>query len=112
MPTKELIGASTIPLILTVLQSGDHYGYDLIKKVRQLSDGKLDWSEAMLYPVLHRMQRDGFIDGRWEKIESSRKRKYYAITEEGKKLLAEKREDWIVMIELFQKIWNLASGLS
>ena len=107
MINKELIGASTVPLILTVLQSGEYYGYDLIKKVRQLSGGKLEWSEAMLYPVLHRMERDGSIQSRWEIMENSRKRKYYGITAQGKLLLSKKKEDWIELMELFTNMWQL-----
>ena len=107
MPNKELVGASTVPLLLTILQRGENYGYELIKKVKKYSGGKLEWSEAMLYPVLHRMQRDGLISSRWEILENRRKRKYYRITEEGKGVLAEKKKDWIAMIQLFSQMWNL-----
>lgn len=107
MLKKELIGASTIPLVLTVLLRGEHYGYALIKYVKELSGGELEWSEAMLYPVLHRMQRDGLINSRWEVMENGRKRKYYSITSDGRKVLQEKREDWVVLIELLTKMWNL-----
>ena len=107
MPGKELVGASTIPLILTVLQSGEYYGYDLIKKVKSLSGGSLEWSEAMLYPVLHRLESTGAISSRWELMTNGRKRKYYAITADGKSLLAEKKADWVVMIRLFSNVWNI-----
>ncbi len=112
MPGKELIGASTIPLVLTILSDREHYGYELIKKVKTLSGGKLDWSEAMLYPVLHRLQRDGLIHYRWEVLnEGGRKRKYYAITPMGREALQAKKEDWIDMIQLFVKMWDLQTGL-
>ncbi len=107
MANKELIGASTIPLLLTVLQSGEYYGYELIKKAASLSGGKLKWSEAMLYPVLHRLERDGSIGARWVIMENGRKRKYYSITAQGKSLLAEKRADWLTMIDLFTHVWDL-----
>jgi len=107
MPNKELVGASTVPLLLTILQGGENYGYELIKKVKKYSGNKLEWSEAMLYPVLHRMQRDGLISSRWEILENGRKRKYYRITEEGKGVLVEKKADWIAMIQLFCQMWNL-----
>ena len=83
MPGKELIGASTIPIILTILLQGENYGYELIKKVKEFSQGKLEWSDAMLYPVLHRMQKEGLITARWEILENGRKRKYYKITPTG-----------------------------
>lgn len=103
---KELIGASTIPLLLTVLQSGDHYGYDLIKKVKDISGGNLEWSEAMLYPVLHRLEKQGSIHSRWEVLQTGRKRKYYGITEAGKELLFSKRGEWMKMINLMGQLWG------
>ena len=54
MVSKELVAASTRPLVLSVLAQGEDYGYAIIQRVRDLSDGRLDWSEGMLYPVLHR----------------------------------------------------------
>lgn len=107
MPSKELIGASTVPLILTVLLHGENYGYELIKKVKEVSDGKLEWSEAMLYPVLHRMQRDGLIDARWKVLDNGRKRKYYSISEQGRAELTKRQQDWLDMIKLFANVWDL-----
>ena len=107
MPSKELIGASTIPIILTILTDGENYGYELIKKVKVYSGDQLQWSEAMLYPVLHRMQRDNLINSRWEQLENGRKRKYYSITKTGRVALEEKKEEWQVMLGLFQRMWKL-----
>ncbi|MEO9476267.1 MAG: helix-turn-helix transcriptional regulator [Cyclobacteriaceae bacterium] len=107
MFNKELIGASTVPLILTVLLSGENYGYELIKKVKMLSNGKLEWSEAMLYPVLHRLERDGFIHSKWHQLENGRKRKYYSLSDLGRSELAAKKSDWIEMMQLFSELWNL-----
>ena len=107
MPSKELIGASTIPIILTILTDGENYGYELIKKVKEYSGDQLQWSEAMLYPVLHRMQRDNLINSRWEQLENGRKRKYYSITKTGRVALEEKKEEWQVMLGLFQRMWKL-----
>ena len=107
MPSKELIGASTIPIILTILTDGENYGYELIKKVKEYSGDQLQWSEAMLYPVLHRMQRDNMINSRWEQLENGRKRKYYSITKTGRVALEEKKEEWQVMLGLFQRMWKL-----
>lgn len=104
---KELVGASTIPLILTILLEGENYGYQLIKKVRESSDGKLQWSDAMLYPVLARMQKDRLIKSRWEVLENGRKRKYYKITAAGLKVLQEKKEDWAVVLQMFSRMWDL-----
>lgn len=107
MPRKELVGASTIPIILTILLKGENYGYELIKKVNDYSGGKLEWSDAMLYPVLHRMQKDNLIQARWAQLENGRKRKYYTITTAGRAELRERKEDWVMMLNMLSKMWNL-----
>lgn len=107
MPAKDLVGASTVPIILTLLLQGENYGYELIKKVREFSGGKLEWSDAMLYPVLHRMQKDQMIESRWVILENGRKRKYYKITSTGRSVLEERKEDWLMMLQMFSKMWNL-----
>jgi PadR family transcriptional regulator, regulatory protein PadR len=107
MARKELVGASTIPIILTILLEGENYGYELIKKVNDYSAGKLEWSDAMLYPVLHRMQKDNLIQSRWEVLENGRKRKYYRLTNAGRLELEERKEDWVMMLNMLSKMWNL-----
>lgn len=107
MSKKDIIAASTIPVILSILQEREHYGYELIKKVYDLSAGSLEWSEAMLYPVLHRLQRDGYLNSRWITLDNGRRRKYYKITDLGKELLHSKKEDWISILSLFAKLWDL-----
>ena len=62
MLTKELVAASTVPLVLSVLTEGENYGYALIQRVRELSGGKIEWTEGMLYPVLHRLERQGHVE--------------------------------------------------
>lgn len=105
MASKELIAASTIPLILSILTKGKSYGYLIIKSIRELSEGSLEWSEAMLYPVLHRMERNGLIQSEWIISESGKKRKYYAITEEGKLVLHEKQKEWLNVHNVFLSLW-------
>lgn len=102
-----MTGASTIPIILSILSEGEDYGYEIIKKVKAYSGGKLEWSEPMLYPVLHRLERNGHIKSSWKILENSRKRKYYAITPEGKVLLDSKKSEWTDMILMLSKMWNL-----
>ena len=106
MASKELVAASTIPLVLSILSSGKSYGYLIIKRVRELSGGSLEWSEPMLYPVLHRMERDGLIQSEWIIPDKGRKRKYYSITELGKSVLHAKKEEWLSVHSLFVQLWN------
>ena len=107
MPGKELVGATTVPILLTILLEGENYGYELIKKVREYSGGKLEWSDAMLYPVLHRIQKDNLIHARWAELENGRKRKYYQITPLGRAELEERKKDWVMMLNMLSKMWNL-----
>ena len=106
MTSKELIAASNVPLVLSILTRGKSYGYLIIKHIREISGGHLEWSEPMLYPVLHRMERDGLIKSEWIIPENGRKRKYYAITEAGKAALHTKKEEWLSIHNLFIKLWT------
>src|SRR5436190_1253957 len=87
--TKDLVAASAAPLILSLLEDGDSYGYAIIQRVRELSDGEIEWTDGMLYPVLHRLEAQDYIASAWRLADSGRKRKYYALTRLGRKALAE-----------------------
>ena len=80
---KDLVAASSRPLLLSILAGGDSYGYEIIKQVKRLSAGDLEWSGGMLYPLLHRLEKDGLIEGYWELAEEGRPRKYYSLTARG-----------------------------
>jgi PadR family transcriptional regulator PadR len=77
---KDLIAASSTPIVLAILAEEDSYGYAILKRVRELSGGRMEWTDGMLYPVLHRLERLGHVEARWEVAESGRRRKYYRIT--------------------------------
>ncbi len=74
---NDLIAASSTPIILAILAEGDSYGYAILQRVRELSGGQMAWTDGMLYPVLHRLERLGHVEARWEMVESGRRRKYY-----------------------------------
>lgn len=107
MLSKEMVGASTVPIILSILLQGENYGYEIIRKVKDLSGGTLEWSEPMLYPVLHRLERNNHIKAQWRILENGRKRKYYSITTSGRELLSEKQSEWTEMIGVMIRMWNL-----
>jgi PadR family transcriptional regulator, regulatory protein PadR len=94
MIAKELVAASTEPLILSLLSKGESYGYAIIQDVRKRSGDQIQWTDGMLYPVLHRMERNGLIKSRWVKVESGRKRKYYSIKQDGRKALKTHSRQW------------------
>jgi DNA-binding PadR family transcriptional regulator len=106
MLTKELVAASTQPLILSLLTKGESYGYALIQEVKRLSGDKIEWTDGMLYPVLHRMEREGWIASRWVQSESGRKRKYYSLKRNGKKALKDQREQWVAVSNVFKQLWK------
>jgi DNA-binding PadR family transcriptional regulator len=91
------------------LSEGDSYGYAIIKRVQELSGGRMEWTDGMLYPVLHRLERLGYIKARWEEAESGRRRKYYRITPQGKTQLAEERRQWQAVDATLKGIWKAIS---
>jgi PadR family transcriptional regulator PadR len=106
MIPKELVAASAEALVLSILSKGESYGYAIIQEVRTRSDDHLQWTDGMLYPVLHRMEDYGWIESRWEKMENGRKRKYYLLKKEGKAALNEQREQWLKVHDVLVKLWG------
>jgi DNA-binding PadR family transcriptional regulator len=106
MLAKELVAASTEPLILSLLAQGESYGYALIQEVRRLSGDKIEWTDGMLYPVLHRMEREGWIQSRWGQAETGRKRKYYSLKREGRHALKEQRDQWVSVSRVLRLLWK------
>jgi PadR family transcriptional regulator, regulatory protein PadR len=112
MVSKELVAASTTTLVLSILSEGESYGYALIQRVREVSGGKLEWSEGMLYPVLHWMEKERLIDSEWRETESGRKRKYYRIRREGRKNLQAEKEQWTAVHSTLVNLWKTKPRLT
>ena len=111
--SPQLRAAATKPLILSILTRRDpSYGYEIIQIVRQLSGGALEWKDGMLYPVLHRMERDGLIQSRWKLSDGSRPRKYYTIKPAGRAALESEKASWLDLHETLLKAWNLEVRLT
>ena len=102
--SKDLVAASATPLILSILASGESYGYEIIKRVREMSDGEIQWTDGMLYPVLHRLEKKGFIEARWGVSKTGRKRKYYRLHQSGAKELETQRNQWNLITAMLQKL--------
>jgi PadR family transcriptional regulator PadR len=102
---KDLVAASSSPIVLSILAGGESYGYQIIQSVRAVSKEKLEWSDGMLYPVLHRLEARKLVASCWKKAHTGRKRKYYRLTEEGRKALTEQREQWAVVDSALKKLW-------
>jgi PadR family transcriptional regulator PadR len=106
MIEKALVAASTKPIILSILLGGEDYGYEIIQKVKDISGGSLEWSDKMLYPVLHRMEKEGLLVSRWKMSDGGRLRRYYKITEEGRRALDFERRQWQSVTEALAKLWK------
>jgi PadR family transcriptional regulator, regulatory protein PadR len=107
--SKDLTAASSTPIILAILAEEESYGYAILQCVRELSGGRLEWTDGMIYPVLHRLGRLGYVEARWEVAESGRRRKYYRITAQGRLQLEEQRRQWQGVDATLRGIWRTAS---
>lgn len=103
---KDLMAASSTPIVLAILAEEDSYGYAILKSVRELSGGRMEWTDGMLYPVLHRLERLGFVEARWVTPETGRRRKYYRITSQGRAQLAEERKQWQAVDSTLRGLWQ------
>jgi DNA-binding PadR family transcriptional regulator len=103
---KDLVAASSTPLVLAILAEGESYGYAILKRVRELSDGELEWTDGMLYPLLHRLHRLGYVTTEWRTPPEGRRRRYYAITDEGHAALEEHKRQWATVTRTLGDVWG------
>ena len=104
--SKDLVAASAAPLVLAILSEEESYGYAIRKRVGQLSGGELAWTDGMLYPVLHRLERHGHVEAQWGTSEAGRRRKYYRLTELGAEELARQQRQWRLVDSTLRGIWR------
>jgi DNA-binding PadR family transcriptional regulator len=102
---KDLVAASATPMVLGILAEGESYGYAILKRINELSGGELDWTEGLLYPLLHRLERLGHVESTWHAVAGERRRKYYRVTEQGLAELAEQRRQWDTVVDALKEIW-------
>ena len=103
---KDLVAASSSPLVLAILKEGDSYGYGILQRVRELSDGSLEWTDGLLYPLLHRLEAAGQIAGYWGSAPTGRRRKYYRLTPEGAEALAAHQSQWRAVADTLAAAWK------
>lgn len=103
---KDLVAASATPLVLAILADGESYGYAILKRVRELSDGDLEWTDGMLYPLLHRLHRLGYVTREWRTQPEGRRRRYYAITDDGRAALVEHKRQWMTVARTLGDAWG------
>ena len=103
---KDLVAAAATPLVLGILAEGESYGYAILRRVSALSDGQLEWSDGMLYPLLHRLERLGHIESSWVVAPGGRQRKHYRLSESGREAFTEQRRQWAVVSDALQRVWT------
>ena len=109
--TKDLVAASATPLVLGILADGDSYGYAILKQVNDLSGGQLEWTDGLLYPLLHRLERLGHVESAWVIPTGGRRRKYYRITDQGRAELVEQRRQWATVVDALRGVWNTTQSI-
>ena len=108
MIDKELVAATSKPIILSILTEGDSYGYEIIQRVHRLTENEFKWTESMLYPVLHRLEKKGWVSSYWQASPTGRQRKYYAVSEDGLAALEEEKRQWRVADDALTSLWEPA----
>ena len=103
---KDLVAASATPLVLSILAEGESYGYAILKRVRELSGGELEWTDGMLYPLLHRLSRFGYVTTDWRNPPEGRRRRYYSITKDGQEALQEQQRQWVTVTRALSDAWK------
>jgi DNA-binding PadR family transcriptional regulator len=103
---KDLVAASATPLVLAILAEGESYGYAILKRVRELSDGELEWTDGMLYPLLQRLHRLSYVTTEWRTPPEGRRRRYYAMTDGGHAALAEHKRQWATVARALGEAWG------
>ena len=78
----------------------------ILKRISEVSGGQLEWTDGMLYPLLHRLDRLGYVNARWRSSETGRRRKYYRITKQGREALATQRRHWEMVDDALRTIWH------
>jgi PadR family transcriptional regulator, regulatory protein PadR len=91
---RELVGSTTTTLILSVLSTGSAHGYEIVRRINELSDGIFEWQEGTIYPALHKLEDKELIRGQWIEAASGKKRRVYSLTSEGKRMLVADSREW------------------
>ncbi|MGG5253563.1 PadR family transcriptional regulator [Neobacillus sp. SM06] len=104
MFNRELVKGSTSLILLQLLNERDMYGYELVKELEQRSDNGFSVKEGTLYPALHKLEKQEYIECYWLEQEKGPARKYYRITGPGKEMLAEKTREWRDFVQVMNKV--------
>jgi len=109
--SRELIAASSIPLVLAVLSKGESYGYDIMRQIKEVSGGELQFSDGTLYPVLRKLEDKEMISSEWKVAENEKRRRYYTLTSKGKEQFKQEKATWEFMTNLLAQLWKPATSM-
>ena len=101
---RELKKGSAELLILSLVEVRQRHGYEISKLIESRSDGVLKFNVASLYPLLYRLEKRGWIQGRWVEKAGQRRRRFYALTAEGRRVLATQRQTWKTFVQAMNLI--------
>ena len=101
---RELKKGSAELLILSLIERRPRHGYEISKLIEQRSEGTLKFNVASFYPLLYRLEKRGFISGRWVEKAGQRRRRYYQLTAQGKTVLKEQRSSWAEFVNAMNRI--------
>ena len=107
-PQNDLKKGSAELMVLAVVEHQPRHGYDIARRIDERSDGVLRFHVASLYPMLYRMERRGWIQGRWLEKTGQRRRRYYRLTPDGRKVLAAQRREWQSLVAALDKVAGLS----
>ena len=110
MKNLELKKGSAELMILSLLEDEARHGYDICRLIEQRSAGAVKFRVASLYPLLYRMEQRGWIDGRWVEKAGQRRRRYYRLTKDGRRMLAAERRGWLEFVEAINRITGLENA--
>lgn len=99
--SKELVGAASVLIILSVLSRGDSYGYEIVQKVKEFTGGAIKWKVSSIYPVLKKLENNGMIKSYWKVVEGQRPRKYYILLKDGREKLQTNIQEWNLVNSVF-----------
>jgi transcriptional regulator len=109
-PHQDFKKGSAELMVLAVVEDQPRHGYDIAWRIDQASDGLLRFHVASLYPMLYRMERRGWIQGRWVEKTGQRRRRYYRITPAGRRVLADQRREWHSLVAALDRVARITPG--
>ena len=95
--SKDLVAVSATIMLLRILTGGPDYGYSILRRIAAASGEEIEWSEGLLYPLLHRLERTGLVTASWGRADNGRRRKYYSITDAGRRALTDSEAQWALV---------------